>query len=239
MPEARTEIITLPDGGQFSAHTVVPEAGSGPGLLIIQEIFGISPYIKDVCERVAALGYVALAPDLYWRITPGVSIDEQDPDALKRAMGYMGQLDFEGAVGDAVAALEHLKGLAEVQASGGKAGVMGFCLGGGISYLVAAAADPDCAISYYGSAVPDALGLAGDISCPILFHFGLEDNYLTVERQKAVRDAFAGNPLAEFHDHEGAGHAFDNSNSPMFSHPEAAAGAWVETKEFLAEKLPV
>ncbi|HEU5003071.1 MAG TPA: dienelactone hydrolase family protein [Actinomycetota bacterium] len=239
MTTVRSETIAIPGRGEFTAHTVVPDAGSGPGLLIIQEIFGVSPYIKDVCDRVAALGYVAMAPDLYWRITPGVSIDEQDPDALQRAMGYGGRLDFEGAVGDAVASLKHLKALPEVQAGGGKAGVMGFCLGGGISYRVAAAADPACAISYYGSAVPDALGVAGDIHCPILFHFGLEDNYLTVGRQAAVREAFAGNALAEFHDHEGAGHAFDNHNSPRFSHPRAAAEAWEQTKDFLRQKLPV
>lgn len=239
MPAVRTETITAPDGGEFSAHTVLPDSGSGPGLLVIQEIFGISPYIKDVCDRVADLGYVAMAPDLYWRITPGVSIDEQDPDALRKGMGYGGRLDFEAAVGDAAASLSHLRSLPEVVASGGKAGVMGFCLGGGISYQVAAAADPDCAISYYGSAVPDALGLAGDIHCPILFHFGLEDQYLTRERQGAVREAFDGNPLAEFHDHEGAGHAFDNHNSAMFSHPGAAAEAWAQTQEFLRQKLPV
>jgi|SRR5579872_5381727 len=239
MPEMRTEMIVAPGGGQFAGHTVVPDAGSGPGLLVIQEIFGVSPYIREVCDRVAALGYVAMAPDLYWRIAPGVSIDEQDPDALQQGLGYGGRLDFEAAVGDAVAALQHLRGLPEVAAAGGRAGVMGFCLGGGISYRVAAAADPDCAISYYGSAVPDALGLAGQIACPILFHFGLEDQYLNRERQAAVQKAFAGNPLAEFHHHEGAGHAFDNHNSAMFSHPEAAAAAWGQTRAFLRERLPV
>ncbi|MGH2717311.1 MAG: dienelactone hydrolase family protein, partial [Actinomycetota bacterium] len=95
MPQARTETVTVPGRGEFSAHTVLPDSGSGPGLLVIQEIFGISPYIRDVCDRVAALGYVAMAPDLYWRITPGISIDEQDPSALQQAMGYRGRLDLD------------------------------------------------------------------------------------------------------------------------------------------------
>src|SRR6266853_6899958 len=108
MTQKRTETIQAADGGEFAGHLVIPDAGSGPGLLVIQEIFGVSPYIRDVCDRVAALGYVALAPDLYWRIEPGVSIDEQDPDALERGVAYMSRLDFEKAVDDAVAALAHL-----------------------------------------------------------------------------------------------------------------------------------
>jgi dienelactone hydrolase len=113
----------------------------------------------------------------------------------------MGRLNFEAAVVDATAALAHLKQLPEVLAAGGRAGVMGFCLGGRISFRVAAAADPDCAVSYCGSAVPGSLAVAGDITCPILFHFGLEDQYLTVDKQQAVKAAFAGNPAAELHDH--------------------------------------
>jgi carboxymethylenebutenolidase len=151
----------------------------------------------------------------------------------------MGRLNFEAAVVDATAALAHLKQLPEVLAAGGRAGDMGFCLGGRISFRVAAAADPDCAVSYYGSAVPGSLAVAGDITCPVLFHFGLEDQYLTVDKQQAVKAAFAGNPAAEFHHHAGAGHAFDNHKSAMFSHPGAAAEAWEQTAAFLSERLPV
>jgi carboxymethylenebutenolidase len=239
MPQYRTEVLRTADGGEFSGYAAVPDAGSGPGLLIVQEIFGISPYIRSVCDRVADLGYVALAPDLYWRIESGVAIDEADPGALEQAFGYMGRLDFEQAVADAVTALAHLRAMPEVASAGGRAGVMGFCLGGGISYRVAAAADPDCAVSYYGSAVPAALGLAPDVTCPILFHFGLADQYLTLDKQEAVRGAFAGRANAEFHEHAGANHAFDNDNAPMFHHAAAAAAAWEQTQAFLREQLPV
>jgi carboxymethylenebutenolidase len=240
--QSRTEAIrAVPgseaDGGEFSGHLVLPDSGSGPGLLVVQEIFGLSPYIEAVCERVAQMGYVALAPDLFWRLEPGVAIDEQDPDALQRGLGYRQRLDFEKAVEDAVAALGHLRNLPEV--AGGRAGVMGFCLGGGISYRVAAAADPDCAVSYYGSDIPPSVGLAGEISCPILFHFGLADQFLTLDGQEVIRSAFSGRPEAEFHEHPGANHAFDNFNSPMFHHAEASARAWEQTQAFLRAKLPV
>ncbi len=236
MTQTRNERIEAHDGGEFGAHLVLPDAGRGPGIVVIQEIFGLTRYIRDACERLAGLGYVALAPDLYWRIEPGVDLDEQRPEALQAAYGYMGKLDFPQAADDAVATLEHLRKLPE---TGGRAGILGFCLGGGISYMVAANDAPDTCVSYYGSAVPGALGLAAQVKCPILFHFGAEDDYIPAEKREAVRDAFAGHPDVEFHVHPGAGHAFDNWNAPQFSRPEAAAAAWPQTVAFLARTLPV
>jgi carboxymethylenebutenolidase len=232
---SRTEAIRAGDGGELAGHLVLPDSGAGPGLLILQEIFGLSPYIREVCERVAGLGYVALAPDLYWRIEPGVAIDEREPEGFEQALGYMSRLDFEKAVDDSVAALDHLRRLPEVRRAG--VGVMGFCLGGGLAFRVAAASDPDCVVCYYGSALAESLEHAGDIHCPILFHFGDADQYLTPEKQERVRAALGGRPELEFHTQPGANHAFDNHYF-AFHHPEAAARAWELTKEFLKERLP-
>jgi carboxymethylenebutenolidase len=234
MPESRTETFRAHDGGEFTGYLALPEAGSGPGMVVLQEIFGVNGYIRDAADRLAGLGYVALAPDLYWRIEPGVELDEREEGALERAFGYMQRLDFAKAADDAVAALEHLRGLPEVR---GGAGVLGFCLGGGLSYMVAAADGPDTCVSYYGSAVPDALGMAGDVRCPILFHFGGADSYIPDEKRQAVQTAFRGRD-AEFHVHPGAGHAFDNWNADMFHHPEAARNAWAQTVDFLSRTLP-
>jgi carboxymethylenebutenolidase len=154
---SRTEQIRAGDGGEFPGHVALPESGSGPGILVIQEIFGVNDYIKGACERLARLGYVAMAPDLYWRLGAGIAIDEKEPGGLQKAFGQVGRLDFVKAGEDATAALEHLRGLPEV--AGGRAGIIGFCLGGGVSYIVAALSDPVTCVSYYGSAVPDALAL--------------------------------------------------------------------------------
>lgn len=231
----RTETITARDGGRFSAHLSLPESGSGPGMVVIQEIFGLTRYIREAADRLAGLGYVALAPDLYWRLEPGVDLDEQRPDSLQRAFEYMGRLDFAQAADDAAAALDHLRRLPEVT---GGSGIIGFCLGGGISYFVAAEAEPDTCVSYYGSAVPNALAMAGQVRCPILFHFGAADEYIPPEKRAEVEEAFAGRD-AEFHVHEGAGHAFDNWNAAMFHHRPAAEEAWGQTVEFLKRTLPV
>lgn len=234
---SRAEQIRAPDGGEFQGHLALPKSGSGPGMVVIQEIFGVNHYIKGACERLANLGYVALAPDLYWRLSPGIAIDEKDPGGLQMAFGLVGRLDFAKAGEDATAALEHLRGLPEV--TGGKAGILGFCLGGGVSYMVAALSDPVTCVSYYGSAVPNALGLAAQVRCPILFQFGGDDDYIPADKQQAVREAFAHHPGTEFHVHEGAGHAFDNHNAAAMHHERAAREAWAQTADFLKRTLPV
>ncbi|MEP7105580.1 MAG: dienelactone hydrolase family protein [Chloroflexota bacterium] len=236
MTKTRTERIQAHDGGWFAGYLALPDSGSGPGLVVIQEIFGVNDYIKSTCERLAKLGYLAMAPDLFWRIEPGIAIDERSADFLPRGFGYMQKFDFQKGADDATAALEHLRGMSEVE--GGRSGILGFCLGGGISYMVAALASPDVCVSYYGSAVPDALGLAAKVDCPILFQFGGSDEYLPPAKQDQVRQAFAGRPAAEFHVHEGAGHAFDNHVAPVFHHPQAATDAWKQTTEFLQRTFP-
>src|SRR2546422_8745896 len=109
-------------------HVALPDVGSGPGLVVIQEIFGVNGYIKGVCGRLAKLGYVAMAPDLYWRLSPGAALDEQDSDGLQRAFGYVGQLDCAKAADDATAALEHLRGLPE--GPSGQPGILALCPAG-------------------------------------------------------------------------------------------------------------
>jgi carboxymethylenebutenolidase len=232
----RSEQVEAPDGsGSFAAHVTIPDAGTGPGVVVLHEIFGVNDYITAACRRLAGLGYVALAPDLFWRVAPGLALSH-DEEGLTRAMENVGRFDAEAAVGDAAAALERLRSLPEVT---GGVGVLGFCLGGTLAYLVAAAASPDGAVSYYGSGVPGALDQADAIDCPLLVHFGGDDPYIPREQVEAARQALASRPNVSFVVHEDAGHAFDNSLAPMFHQPEAAAAAWDRTAAFLAEALPV
>jgi carboxymethylenebutenolidase len=234
--QVREERIRAEDGHEFAGHLVVPDAGTGAGIIVIQEIFGLTDYIKGVCTRLSELGYVALAPALYSRIEPDLALDERQPDSLPQAFATMQRLDVPRAVRDAAAALEHLRTLPEVR--DGRAGIMGFCLGGGIAYFVAADADPDVAVCYYGSAITSALDKAESVRCPVLFEFGDADEYISAEQRESIRQAFEGRPNTEFHVHSGANHAFDNHNAAMFHHPEAARRAWEETKAFLGREFP-
>jgi carboxymethylenebutenolidase len=234
--QIREETIRADDGHEFAGHLVIPDGGAGAGLIVVQEIFGLTDYIKDVCARLADLGYVTLAPALYSRIEPDLSLDERLPDSLPQAFATMQRLDVPQAVEDASAALAHLRALPEVRQR--RAGIIGFCLGGGIAYFVAAASNPDVAVCYYGSAIPAALDRAGSVECPVLFEFGDADEYITAAQREAIRAAFEGRPNTEFHLHSGANHAFDNHNAAMFHHPEAAAAAWKETAAFLERLFP-
>lgn len=221
------------DGGQLPAQLWLPPAGSGPGLLLIQEIFGVSDYIKQRAADLAELGYVVLAPEIYWRLDD-TSLDESSPELLDRALAIVSRLDWPTAVSDAVAALKHLRGLAEVR---GGVGVIGFCFGGGLGFNVAAVSSPDVLVSYYGSALPNLLGLAPEVDAPSLHHFGEADDYLAPEVVARIREAVLANPLSEVEIYPGAGHAFDNP-LPMFHHAGASALAWRRTAEFLASRLP-
>lgn len=231
----RTETVTAHDGGHFDGHVALPESGAGPGLLLLQEIFGVGGYLREAAARLAGLGYVVLAPDLFWRLEPNVALDH-DEAGLAAGFGYMQRFDVAQGLQDCDAALAHLRALPE---TGGRAGVLGFCLGGRLAYHVAADSGPDTAVSYYGSGIADVLDLADRITCPILFHFGASDPYIPVDQIERIQAAFGGRPDAEVHVQADAGHAFDNHEAPMFHQPEAAAAAWAITRDFLARTLPV
>src|SRR5919197_284332 len=115
MAETRIETVRARDGHEFRAHVTLPDDGHGPALVVVQEIFGVNDYIEDACARLAGLGYVSLAPDLYSRIEPGVALDEKEADSLQTAFGYMQKLDFQTAVDDAIDSLQHLKRIADAE----------------------------------------------------------------------------------------------------------------------------
>ena len=226
--------IEMPDGGTMGAYLALPESGQGPGMLVLMEIFGVGVYIREAADRVAGLGYVALAPDLYRRTQPGAEFAHDDA-GLQAAFAAMGELDMPGAIADSIVALKHLRGLPE---TGGAAGVLGFCLGGMLAFAVAQGADPATAVSYYGSGVADMLGAAEKVACPVLFHFGGEDAYIPREHAEQVAAAAQARAGWECHIHDDGGHAFDNWDAPRFSCPEPAKRAWGQTADFLARTLP-
>ena len=219
----------------MSAHLSLPASGQGPGLIVLMEIFGVGPYIQRASERLAELGYVVLAPDLYRRVEPGLVITDRTSDGLAEAMEAVGRLDPAGAVQDAGVALDTLRAMP--QTDGRRVGVLGFCLGGRLAYELAAAADPDAAVCYYGSGIAEAPDRMAQISCPVQFHFGAEDGFIPLEAAERVAALVDEHPGWECHIQPDGGHAFDNHESPMFYRPEAAARAWELTRAFLARTL--
>jgi carboxymethylenebutenolidase len=221
-------------GGSFDLTVWVPDAGQGPGLLLLQEIYGVSDYIRAVAVDLARLGYVAAAPDLFWRIKPGYQA-AHDEAGLRASLDIGARFDAAQGVADCRTALGRLRALPEVT---GGTGVIGFCLGGSLAYLLAAQAPVDAVVSFYGSAVPDHLDLLSQVGAPLLLHFGGSDPYIPRDRVRAVEQAVAGYPDVTLYVEEDAGHAFHNRMAPMFSQPEPAARAWQRTEEFLRQHLP-
>jgi carboxymethylenebutenolidase len=230
-----TRTVTTHDGGSMPAFVALPESGSGPGLVVLQEIFGVTDYIRSRARDLAALGYVAVVPELYWRLGSGITTDETSAAGLQEAFGYFGQLDMARAADDAVAALEFTRGMRE---TAGKAGVLGFCLGGRLAYEVGVQSNPDVVVSYYGAGIADRLDAAEKMACPIIFHFGGADPYLPPDQAERIQQAFASHPGTEVHMHPGANHAFDNFRAPMFYTQTAADTAWPQTTAFLERTFP-
>ena len=236
MTTTRYEKITAADGGVFDAFCALPEQTPAPAVVVLQEIFGINDNIRGLSERLAEAGFIALAPDMFWRIER--RFERNDESGLADAFDRVQRLDFDLAGQDITAALAHLRAMPECD---GKVGAVGFCLGGTLAYLFATTArvdgrGPDAAVCYYGSGIHGMLGLAERIECPIMFHYGDRDPYIPAEQIAEVEQAVAGKPGVVVH-HYDAGHAFSNWDAPSMYVEAAAAQAWPRTIEFVNEHL--
>jgi len=233
MSTFRTDRVACGGAGDMDLHIWTPEQPPKAAVLLIQEIFGVGPYIRAVGERLAAAGYLVGAPDVFWRFAPNWEAGH-DPAGLGASMEKAGQLDFPTAVGDVSAALAYLAAQPGIETA---PAVMGFCLGGTLAWAVAANAEPSVCVSYYGSGVPAMLGMIDQVTCPTLFHFGSEDAFIPNEGVDAIGAAIAGREGFVLNV-EQAGHAFDNHESEMFHNEAAAKAAWAKTMAFLGLYLP-
>ncbi len=232
----RYERITAPDGGGFDAFCAIPGSGSGPGMVLFQEIFGINDNMRGLAERLADAGFVTLVPDMFWRLEP--RFERKDESGLGDAFAMVQAFDWATAGPDMTATLAHLRAMPECT---GWVGVAGFCFGGTLAYLFAATSrvdgrGPDAAVSYYGSGVHDMLNLMDQVECPIMFHYGARDPFIPEDQIAAVEAAAAGRPDATVHRYD-AGHAFSNWDAPSMYDKEAADQAWERTLEFLGRHL--
>ena len=217
----KTLSVTAADGGQFNAYVAKPAQGSGPGLLVIQEIFGVNQHIRDLCDRYAEEGYVAIAPDIFWRMEPGVELGQTEQDFAK-AFDFYDRFDVEKGMSDIAQTIKALRGLPECK---GKVGAVGYCLGGFLSYLTACRTDVDVAVCYYGVGIEKFLDEASKIKCPLVFHFAELDKFAPPAAVEQIRTHFHGRPAIEIYSYPGADHAF-NRNGGMHYHKPSALMAY-------------
>ncbi len=213
------------EGQSFQGYLATPASGTGPGLLIFQEIFGVNNAIQATADYFAEEGYVVLAPDMFWRLDQRVDLGYTEADQEK-AFGYYGQFDFAAAAVDMQAATAFLRNHDSVKGQGkGRAtqvAALGYCLGGALAYQAAAHCDVDAAVSYYGVAIEKQLDLKDKITCPVVFHCGGEDEHVPLAAVEEIKAAFAARDDVLVNVYEGAPHAFANSFRETYD--KAAAG---------------
>jgi carboxymethylenebutenolidase len=196
--------ISGPDGA-FGAYLASPAAGRGPGVVVIQEIFGVNQFVRDAADALAARGYFALAPDLFWRLKPGVQLTDKTEAEWKQAFDYMTRFDADAGIKDIQSTITHLRGL---PGCSGKVGAVGYCLGGLLAYLTACRTDSDASVGYYGVNIQDKLDEAKTIKKPLMLHIAGKDEFVPPEAQKTVMDGLAANPLVTIHHYPQMDHAF-------------------------------
>lgn len=207
--------IAASDGGTFKGYLAVPEQGSGPGIVLLQEIFGVNASMRAVADYYAEEGYVVLAPDLFWRMQPGVDLGYGEADHAK-AFDYYQRFDVNQAIKDVADTLKVLRARPECK---GKVGALGFCLGGKLAYLAAARTDVDCAVSYYGVGIDADIGEAKSIKGPMVFHFAELDEYADAMARDKIKAGFAGRADVEFYLYPGCDHAFAAPERASFDKP--------------------
>jgi carboxymethylenebutenolidase len=227
---ARTQWIEIAPG--FAGYLALPPAGRGPGLVLWQEIFGVNAHIRAVAEQYALDGFVVLAPDAFWRQAPRVDLGYEGTDR-ERALALMQAYGAEDARADIAASVAALRARPEV--AGAKVGSFGYCMGGRLAYLAAAAGRVDAAVAFYGGGIQGQLDLAAAITCPLQFHYAGHDDHIPPAAVEKVRAAVAGK-VAEVHVYPAAMHGF-NCWSRAAYHAPSAALAHGRTLTFLAQHL--
>lgn len=231
MPDIK---ITGPDG-EFGAYMATPVSGSGQGVLVIQEIFGVNQVMRDLCDDYASRGYIAVCPDLFWRIEPGVQLTDKTEEEWGRAFELMNAFlpDFEKGVADLMATMDFIRG---AEGCLGKVGCVGYCLGGSLAYTMACQSDSDASVGYYPVQIDDYLGYAEYIKNPAMFHVAENDDFCPPESQAAIAEAFAKNDKIELYTYPGVDHAFARQGGGNYD-SAAATLADGRTADFFAKNL--
>ena len=227
------DIETLERDGSFKAYAAEPTDTAKAAIIVIQEIFGVNAGIRRKCDHWAELGYLALAPDLFWRLEPGVELDPDVPEEFQQALGLMGRFNQDAGIRDIEATIH----AARKRLGGtGKVGAVGYCLGGRLAFMTAARTDIDATVGYYGVGIDGLLREKHALSRPLLLHIAGEDHFVDKAAQARMHEGLDDHPRVTLHDYPGEDHGFAAEMGNRRSE-EAAQLADSRTEAFFAEHL--
>jgi carboxymethylenebutenolidase len=232
--EDMSRTIDVPtDGGEFSAYVASPAKLPAPAVVVLHEVFGVNNDIRQTCLELAERGFIAIAPDLFWRQERGVDLSNWSEEEWKRGLALYTAYDRASGVDDVVATVHTAERL---EGSSGKVGVMGFCLGGLMTYLTAARHNLVAAVAYHGGDTESYLGEAPAITTALLMHLAEEDEFISKNAQAQIKAALADVPSATVFSYPGCNHAFARHTGAHYD-AKAAAIANGRTWTFLAQHL--
>lgn len=210
--------ITTP-AGAFKAYVARPKSGPAPAVVVIQEIFGVNAVMREICDDLAGQGYLAICPDLFWRIEPGVDITDQSDAEWKKAFELYNAFDVDSGVTDIAATIAAIR--ADAQCAG-KVGAVGFCLGGLLAYLTATRTDADASVAFYGVGIEKYLGEADKLAYPLMLHIAEEDQFVPKAAQALIIDALKNRAGVELFTYPGRDHAFARRGGQHYDAQDAA-----------------
>ncbi|TCQ01296.1 carboxymethylenebutenolidase [Sphingomonas sp. PP-F2F-A104-K0414] len=228
-----TTISTLEGDADFHAYRAVPAGTPKAAIIVIQEIFGVNAGIRRKCDTLAEAGYLAIAPDLFWRLERGIELDPDIKPEFDRALELMGQFDQDKGIADIEASIRAVR---SELGDGAKVGVVGYCLGGRLAFMTAARTDVDASVGYYGVGIDGLLGEKHAIAHPVLLHVPEEDHFVDKAAQAAMHAGLDDHPKVMIYDYAGEDHGFATEFGERRSDASAKL-ADERTAKFFAENL--
>ena len=229
----KSEVTIHGPDGNFSAYIASPKTGAGPGIVVIQEIFGVNAVMRGIADDLAAQGFFAIVPDLFWHIEPNIQLTDQSPAEWKRAFELYQAFNVDNGIKDIQATISHLRKMPGLTP---RIGCVGYCLGGLLAYLTGTRTNIDASVAFYGVGIDSKTGEKSNIKKPMMLHLAEKDQFVPPSAQAKIVEDLKHEPEIQIHVYPGVDHAFARNGGQHYD-KAAADLANQRTRQFLKSNL--